>query len=209
MWNSSLIDSCRGVQQGDPLGPPLFCLTLHPVISNLGSEFNMWYLDDGTLGGNPTTVLDDFQHIISCANEVGLELNFDKCEVSVLGPQTNTQCILESFQSVAPGISCMTQENAELLGAPLTLESIEHVFRKKIHAFTNMAGRLHSIPSHIAYYLLKHSLAIPRLVYLLRAAPIFKSPHLLEEFDSLLHNALEPGFGKTQGFNQKVTTQGF
>ncbi|XP_035712509.1 uncharacterized protein LOC118437538 [Folsomia candida] len=181
VWNSSLIESCRGVQQGDPLGPPLFYLILHPVISNLGSEFNMWYLDDGTLGGKPTTVLDDFKHIISCANEVGLELNFDKCEVSFLGPQTNTQCILESFQSVAPGISCMTKENAELLGAPLTYESIEHVFRKKINAFSNMAGRLNSIPNHIAYYLLKHSLAIPRLVYLLRAAPIFKSPHLLEK----------------------------
>jgi hypothetical protein len=42
-----------GVQQGDPLGPVLFCLALHPVIKSLKSEFNVWYLDDGVLADDP------------------------------------------------------------------------------------------------------------------------------------------------------------
>ena len=52
------IDSCCGVQQGDPLGPLRFALTLHPVIERLkhddiGLLANVWYLDDGTLCRRP------------------------------------------------------------------------------------------------------------------------------------------------------------
>ncbi|XP_063624759.1 uncharacterized protein LOC134796499 [Cydia splendana] len=40
-----------GCQQGDPLGPALFSLAIHPILESLNSKFNAWYLDDGTLGG--------------------------------------------------------------------------------------------------------------------------------------------------------------
>ena len=50
-WDDKSIQSAEGVQQGDPLGPLLFCLTIHPLISKLKSEFCVWYLDDGTVGG--------------------------------------------------------------------------------------------------------------------------------------------------------------
>lgn len=50
--------SCCGVQQGDPLGPLGFALTLHPLIEHIKEELpalslNAWYLDDGTLTGPP------------------------------------------------------------------------------------------------------------------------------------------------------------
>ena len=50
--------SCCGVQQGDPLGPLGFALTLQPLIERLkadvsGLNLNVWYLDDGTLMGSP------------------------------------------------------------------------------------------------------------------------------------------------------------
>ena len=43
--------SCVGVQQGDPLGPQGFALTLHPLIEKISAEvpglsLNVWYLDD-------------------------------------------------------------------------------------------------------------------------------------------------------------------
>ena len=44
--------SKEDLQQGDPLGPLLFSLAIQDLISNCDSKFNMWYLDDGTLGGN-------------------------------------------------------------------------------------------------------------------------------------------------------------
>ena len=52
------IFSCRGVQQGNPLGPLCFTLTLHLIVEQirrevLGLLINTWYLDDGTLCGSP------------------------------------------------------------------------------------------------------------------------------------------------------------
>ena len=46
-----VIESAEGVQQGDPLGPLLFCLTIQPLLRNIQSEFVSGYLDDIGLGG--------------------------------------------------------------------------------------------------------------------------------------------------------------
>eukprot|EP00158_Paraphelidium_tribonemae_P006934 Partr_v1_DN28040_c1_g2_i8_m57676 putative NA len=51
----TLMSSC-GVQQGDPLGPLLFAIALHPLITKIDEEcpeldLNRWYLDDGTVAG--------------------------------------------------------------------------------------------------------------------------------------------------------------
>ena len=43
--------SVEGVQQGDPLGPLLFSLTTMDLMESLRSELLIFYLDDGTLGG--------------------------------------------------------------------------------------------------------------------------------------------------------------
>ena len=43
--------SAEGVQQGDPLGPLLFSLTTMDLMEPLRSELLIFYLDDGTLGG--------------------------------------------------------------------------------------------------------------------------------------------------------------
>ena len=51
MWGNRTITSAEGVQQGDPLGPLLFCLILHQRSLHLKSEFQALYLDDVTLGG--------------------------------------------------------------------------------------------------------------------------------------------------------------
>ncbi|XP_076897210.1 uncharacterized protein LOC143550455 [Bidens hawaiensis] len=50
--------SSTGVQQGDPLGPLLFALVLHPLVHRIRDRcellFHAWYLDDGTLIGDAT-----------------------------------------------------------------------------------------------------------------------------------------------------------
>ena len=47
------LDSATGVQQGYPLGPALFTLAIHRVTSEVKSDLNAWYLDDGCIGGDP------------------------------------------------------------------------------------------------------------------------------------------------------------
>ena len=73
--------SAEGVQQGDPLGPLLLCLTIHPLLSQLCSKFRMFYLDDGTLSGSVEDVLSHFRLIEEVAVELGLSLNQSKTEL--------------------------------------------------------------------------------------------------------------------------------
>ena len=74
------IPSAEGVQQGDPLGPLLFCLTLHQHCLSLRAEFNVLYLDDVTLGGDCHDLLHDLK-VIKDAVKLGLTLNTTKCEI--------------------------------------------------------------------------------------------------------------------------------
>ena len=73
------INSCSGVQQGDPLGPLGFALTLHPIVERISSEgsdllLNTWYLDDGTLVGSPHALAI----VESGGPSIGLHLNRSK-----------------------------------------------------------------------------------------------------------------------------------
>jgi len=54
----------EGPQQGDPLGPLLFCNTIQPLLSSLNSELNLGYLDDMTAAGPADTVASDVANII-------------------------------------------------------------------------------------------------------------------------------------------------
>ena len=50
-YGSHTVLSQEGPQQGDPLGPLLFCNTIHPLLSSLKSDLKLGYMDDVSLGG--------------------------------------------------------------------------------------------------------------------------------------------------------------
>ena len=52
-YGSRSISSEEGTQQGDPLGPLLFCITLQPLLHMLRSELVVGYIDYITIGGSP------------------------------------------------------------------------------------------------------------------------------------------------------------
>src|SRR6185369_2874890 len=81
-----LLASMAGVQQGDPLGPLLFSLVLHPLVEKIQSLFpnldlNVWYLDDGTIIGKREDVFRVFELIRAEGPALGLHLNIKKNEI--------------------------------------------------------------------------------------------------------------------------------
>ena len=73
--------SKRGFQQGDPLGPPGFCIGIMRMTHSLSSRLNGWYLNDGTIGDVLSAVLEDIKRVLAFCEVTGLPLNAKKCEV--------------------------------------------------------------------------------------------------------------------------------
>lgn len=99
------------------------------MVTALKSGLNIWFLDDGSLGGDPDTVLQDLLTIIDWSSKMGLRSNFSKCELLVLG-YDDKQDIIDAFTSIAPGLLLRATE-ISLLGAPLTDSGIPAAMRDK------------------------------------------------------------------------------
>ena len=70
------------MQQGDTLGSLLFSLSIYHFVYSLQSDLNVFYVDDGTLGGTLQDVMDDFHRNTEKASlELGLILNHKKNDV--------------------------------------------------------------------------------------------------------------------------------
>ncbi|XP_026449835.1 uncharacterized protein LOC113349999 isoform X2 [Papaver somniferum] len=84
-YGTSTLSSAQGVQQGDPLGPLLFALNLHPIVLKISEQCKLdlqaWYLDDGTIIGDTMMVSKAFHIIKSEGVAVGLDLNIQKTEL--------------------------------------------------------------------------------------------------------------------------------
>lgn len=75
LWGDRILESAEGVQQGDPLGPLLFCLSVHQLSSQLRSELCLFYLDEVTHEGNLEDVRYDVEVVEREAADLGLQLN--------------------------------------------------------------------------------------------------------------------------------------
>ena len=180
LWGDKSIQSSEGVQQGDPLGPLLFCLAIHHHGTQLSSEFCVMYLDDITLGGSPEAVQHDLE-IIESMEDIGLSLNNQKSEIICNDPTTRGTILVS-----LPGARVVDPLEACLLGSPLGNEdSVSVALKVKLAALEVMGSRLEHIPAHDAILLLRNSFAIPKLLYTLRTSPSFLSP-VLNSFDETL-----------------------
>ena len=119
LWNGKQVLSAEGIQQGDPLGPMLFCLTIHKLVSSLSSEFSVFYLDDGTLGGNFEDLQADLHRMGVEGEALGLHLNAAKSDL-----------IAHSFSTFSnhptfAGLQHVHPDQAMLLGSPLGIEALD------------------------------------------------------------------------------------
>jgi hypothetical protein len=78
-----------------------------------------------------------------------------------------------------------------LLGAPLSDEAISFFIEDKTQVLGRMISRLSLLPAHCGFFLLRNSLAIPKLVYLLRCSPTRHCVRALQHFVDTSASALE------------------
>ncbi|XP_055347987.1 uncharacterized protein LOC129595098 [Paramacrobiotus metropolitanus] len=179
-----VMSSESGVQQGDPLGPLLFCLALQAVILTLNTELNAWYLDDGTLGGLPESVQENLARVIEGARRIGLEINVTKCKLYVSGgSETAQQKAVDDFLVQHPGVRVMSSSSLTLLGAPVLDAAIAPLFAEKAQSLATVCERMQLLPRHHALFLLRHCLGAPKIVYMLRCSNAWKYSEQLYKID--------------------------
>jgi hypothetical protein len=178
--------SDEGPQQGDPLGPLLFCAAAMRLVKRIKAKLNVWYMDDGTLGGQVDVLIADWKTVVEEGKRLGLNVNVAKCELITDDPD-----VLRKFRSVVPQIAHVSTTSAMLLGAPIGgQQCIDDVLQSKLQELKRLSQRLSLLSVHDALFLLKYCFSIPKLTYTLRSAPCYCSS-LLSEYDALIRSTLQ------------------
>jgi hypothetical protein len=181
------VQSRVGPQQGDPLGPLLFCLPLQPILLQMGSPLSFGYLDDLTLGGKAETVAADVEFIERACSTIGLALNRSKCEVITRDSKNIGYDSLKEFRPI-------DVEEAQLLGAPLSSEkALQQCLKTRNRELEESLSKLTLIARQDALLILRSSLGAPKMIHILRCQlchPCDKHPEL-ETYDVILRHGLE------------------
>lgn len=187
-YDNTLISSQVGAQQGDPLGPLLFSLAIQKTISSLEAPLNIWYLDDGTIGGRPDVVGRDIAKLISALKGMGLEVNTSKCEYYECDPAADAPIHLSAL---IPGIRTLDKSSLTLLGAPIFAEAVSQILTSKTKALAALKCHLVQLPAHVSLCLLRSCFAMPKMTYLLRTAPTWMFPAEVLNYDNTVRQLLE------------------
>ena len=124
-FGAAAIQSAGGVQQGGPSPwPPAVPTAIHTLTQELRAgplDLALFYLDDGIAAGDVAAVGAALAHIRTRGSELGLTLNFSKCEVVGVGgvqPDDLTDHFPAELLQHANGSSRL-QRNFKFLGAAI------------------------------------------------------------------------------------------
>jgi len=185
-----IIPCTAGVQQGDPLGPLLFAMGLHPIVETIQREcpsllMNAWYLDDGTIVGKTEDVYKAFTILREMSPEYGLELNLKKCELWWTRSDLNWSLfpaeIHRNFDS-----------GTELLGSAVGSSDFKNrVLLKRVQKIKQLHSALKDIDSaQTKMHLLRSCIGMPKFAFSLRTLNYSEVSNAIDQFDELMLESL-------------------
>ena len=197
-----IIDSCAGVQQGDPLGPLYFCCGIMAMVNDIqkmNPVYNKWYMDDGGIIGDVELLKKVWDLLQSRGPELGLHLNPSKCEWSWLDPDCKEPCpIMLHGVAQENQVKLIPHAEIQMLGVPLGSDIFVSGFVEK-----KLLGRLQDTVNRLvdfedtqaATYLLRVSFSIVRAVHFMRTTPLHQWATEAAKFDAMIRSAIEKILG--------------
>ena len=183
-YQNHMIDSCEGVQQGDPLGPLLFAITIHPLLTQMSSVFKCGYLDDISMSSDIDALTADFAALKYEASLLGLLLNTKKCEIFA-----NDPTFVQNHLALAE-VPCKPLSSLSFLGAPIMPGiTVQNFLQARLEELIYALNRSSELTLHDSLSIIRQALYVPKLMYCLRTSQI-DDVLLLHEFDANLRNSL-------------------
>ena len=184
LWSPlGTIKSEAGLQQGDPLGPLLFCLVLQLTQSVLsfflipGTSIIVLLLDQTKQFHRPSVLSKIMVHLL------GLDMNLSKCELFSHGDLTAFPSQMK--RSNAP--------NIEILGAPVgdPIFCAKFIAEKRASAskFLALLKDVGSFDSQVALLLLRQCGGFCKLVHIARYTPPSLASEGLHYFDNVVRQS--------------------
>ena len=173
-----ILRSLKGPFQGDPLASLKLFSSIHRLLKRLVAELRLGFMDDITLAGKSSTFIKE------AGAQLGLLINASKCEI--IYKNTTKQFESSAFE----GFQRIELDHLCLLSVPILRESAtDNCLREKCIELNKGIARLSILQAHEAMIILKNSLSIPKLMYILRTADCCDNK-LLTQFDNIVSNGL-------------------
>jgi hypothetical protein len=183
-----------GVPQGCPLAPVAFSLAIQPIVRTIsrtmGLIWNVWYLDDGLLVGDPQKLGEALAYLERELRKRGLALNRKKC--ALWGPAAS----LVPHSADIPIVPWEPDSGITLLGAPIPFPGSTGHLAKEWRSLLDTLEETTAIVTpladkQLAHHLLRHCLDGCKVTYLFRVTDPYCVPAETARANDIVLTAFE------------------